>query len=255
MSLDLTTLILLLLPGFWSLWVYKHITSEDLDRRGDWTQVSMGLCFGIVTLLCFSGVLGALSWVVESFGKSALSLKGLFPGRTEGIQCLFRWSFSLYYLGLGVMALVVGCFSGYLQGKGWLPTQILHKAAAKCLDRDVQTNCESALRLLMNEQVPLKTLVRVSVIGGDSEVMGYYAGFSESEKQINLTQVDLFRNLDLKSRNYIDDLESCATVELDSGLMVEFLLESSEGNSKDFLDYLVDRHDKQMDSRDPLKTS
>gem|GEM_PF-5650854 len=54
MNIEFSLLLILLLPGFLSLWIYKQITVEDIDRRGEWTQVALGFCFGVLNLFIYS---------------------------------------------------------------------------------------------------------------------------------------------------------------------------------------------------------
>ena len=263
MSLDFSSLLLLLLPGFWSLWVYKHITSENLDKRGNWTTVSLGLCFGIFNFLVAVATVKVAGRFFYSFGitDNLLTLeKGFFTAMSfKGVENIFSIKFVFSYAFLGLMALWVGAFAGCLQGKGKLPTQYFHRKVAECLKKpNVQTSCESSLRSLMDEHIqkwpcwPEPPIVSISKIGGAPEdhVMGYYAGFSESEKQINLEDVNLFlpSNLDKEDREYLQNLESVATVDLSSGIVVEFLKEGSAEDVRVFCGGLVNNHDKRTKS-------
>ena len=47
MSITFSELILYLLPGFLGLWVFKRIVQEDIDKRGESTQIAIGLLLGI----------------------------------------------------------------------------------------------------------------------------------------------------------------------------------------------------------------
>lgn len=47
MSINFSELVILLLPGFLGLWVYKRIVQEDIDKRSESTQIAIGLLLGI----------------------------------------------------------------------------------------------------------------------------------------------------------------------------------------------------------------
>ena len=47
MSLTFAELIVCLLPGFLGLWVFKRIVQEDIDKRGEFTQVAIALLLAI----------------------------------------------------------------------------------------------------------------------------------------------------------------------------------------------------------------
>nr|WP_321502224.1 hypothetical protein [uncultured Dethiosulfovibrio sp.] len=71
MSLNIGDLLVQLLPGFLSLWVFSRITAENLDNRSDWILVMLGLCFGmfnlsVVSLLCLALKAGG---IIQSFSQ------------------------------------------------------------------------------------------------------------------------------------------------------------------------------------------
>mgnify|MGYP006916103004 CR=1 FL=1 len=50
MSLNFSELIIWLLPGFLGLFVFKRIVQEDIDKRGESTQIAIALLFGILSV-------------------------------------------------------------------------------------------------------------------------------------------------------------------------------------------------------------
>jgi hypothetical protein len=54
MALNLVTLLVLLLPGFWSAWVYWKISRDDKQETNEWSTVALGFSFGIVNLGIFT---------------------------------------------------------------------------------------------------------------------------------------------------------------------------------------------------------
>ena len=75
MSISFPALLIYLLPGFLGLWVFKNIVQEDIDKRGESTQIAIALLLGISAIACLCVVNFVLSWcpgLAEYFSPKAL---------------------------------------------------------------------------------------------------------------------------------------------------------------------------------------
>lgn len=223
MNLDLSLVLLLLLPGFLSLWIYKQGTIEDLDRRGEWTQAVLGLCFGVanifVYILFFEGV------IKTYFGISSI------PNISEndGLAALITSGVLSRYLLLILISLFVGTFTSLLEGRGGLPTHFLAVFVSRILVRPLRRRNESAIGALIVDMQPnYESIVRIYQLGNSEKALvGTYGGFSENEQQILLQDECLFRQSIYRNGEYWktfrenNPTRSC--ISLKTGIVVEFL--------------------------------
>ena len=116
---------------------------------------------------------------------------------------------------------------GIICEKGLSPTRFLPLLAGKILKHNIKKGCESALRALvdnMSEQGHGPFLVKVYMLGEnrDNPLIGWWGGYSESEKEIILYRLELCDAepelkmlLELQPRN--------CWINHESGLVIEFL--------------------------------
>ena len=115
---------------------------------------------------------------------------------------------------------------------GWSLTKIFHRHGSELLGRGTKEACESSLRWIVDEMTERKQgpfLVKVYMLGGDRDnpLFGLWSGYSETEKEISLRQLDiceadpyLNKLLALQPRN--------CWINHESGVVVEFLVWNEE---------------------------
>lgn len=180
MDMDFGLLLILLLPGFLGLWIYKQTTVEDIDRRGEWTQVAIGLCFGVTNLFVYFIFMKLILLKWPQWG-----LNELIP-KQNAIAGLLVINFWVCYRVLVAVALCVGVIAGILQGWGLLPTHFLPKLVGRILKKSVRTKHESGLRYLIEKKGHRpETPIKAYPIGNPQHVInGRYGGISESESEV-----------------------------------------------------------------------
>lgn len=223
MNIDFSLLLILLLPGFLGLWVYKQISVEDIDRRGEWTQVALGFCFGVLNLFVYS-LTSKLLIRIFPLLKNDLSIP--IKNQINGLMEIKFWGI---YAFLVIIALINGMVVGLMQGWKILPTHFLPKIAGKILKKEVQTKDETGLGKLIDELKPrYTTVVRIYPLGYPGKALvGMFGGFSESEGQVLIQDECLFRQkvLDDQGNNwetFQTDLPSRTCVDFNKGIVVEF---------------------------------
>lgn len=200
LSLNIGDLLVQLLPGFLSLWVFSRITAENLDNRSDWILVMLGLCFGmfnlsVVSLLCL-----------------ALKAGGDHP-------VLFSEAFWPWYACLVVISLVVGGIAGILRAKGWWPATVVASLASRAVGRTQEDpEYETCLRVIENHQLDENTVVRVRFMDGSGrEIVGKWGGSTDSDFLV--TDSHLFSADDFPfGKPY-----SCCV--RDNGVVIEYIIE------------------------------
>ena len=243
MSLStLPEMIVHLLPGFLGLWAFKRVVQEDIDKRGEGTQIALALLLGMSALALLSAVhalLGRWPDIARAVSPSALT-GGPWAADATG-------EFWASYGVLCLLALASGGAWGWLCEKGLAPTRWIPWLASACLGRGPQTPCESALRALVDEMTEAgkpPSLVRAYPLGGDRDkaLIGWWDGWSESEKEIKLTRLELcdvdgglIERLALQPRRCLIDRAS--------GVVVEFV-EWDEAQYDAFDAYLRRRYDE-----------
>ena len=209
-------MIYLITSGFLGYLVFKYTVQEDLDRRGASTQIAMMLLFGIsgaAWLCAINFLLRPFPDIASFISPDALMLKKLDA------------KFWTSYLVLFCMSMFSGTCWAFISEKGIAPTLLLSRGICYCLKHSGKIPCESAMRFLtdqMQEQNHSPSLVRVRELGKAQSLIGWWNGFSESEKEINLALLEscdattnLSEKFDLYPRKCIINYET--------GLIVEFL--------------------------------
>ena len=227
MSISFPALLIYLLPGFLGLWVFKRSVQEDIDRRGESTQIAIALLLGISAIF----LLFAVNFILKSCALFAeyISPKALLPEKIDEAQLILSGDikFWLSYISLCLLSIFSGGIWAFISEKNWTITRITANFVNKCLGRWIQTPCESALRALVDEMLENKhapSLVKVYILGEnrDKPLIGWWNGYSESEKEIKLTRLELCdatpelkKILELQPRH--------CWINHNSGIVVEFL--------------------------------
>lgn len=235
MSISFPALLIYLLPGFLGLWVFKNIVQEDLNKRGESTQIAVALLLGISAIACLCAVNFLLScWprVAEYVSPNALQIN------LEDSQITVAWSakFWVSYIMLCLFAMVSGAVWAWLREKDYGLTWIFADFVNKRLRRGLRVPCESAMRALVDEMRAgghEPSLVKVySLIGNrDTALMGWWNGYSESEKEIDLRLLELC-DADTALRNDFDLQPRRCLVNHASGIVIEFLDLDGSGASE-----------------------
>ncbi len=210
MPLNLTTLLVLLLPGFWSTWVYQKISRDDKKYNGEWMNAAMGFSFGIVNL----GIFTVGTWYV-----GLLLDRSLTPFLVvNDLLWLNEWRFWLSFAFIALIAHSTGYFAGLLQLKREIPTLLLSKKAYGTAGFNIGTGCESALRFIVDNNIPKDCIARVYKLGPEpNPIVGIYDGASNDE--ISLRDKALFR----EDEDYRME-DPCVTyVNIASGICVDFV--------------------------------
>ena len=242
MSMTFSELVVCLLPGFLGLWVFKRIVQEDMDKRGESTQIAVALLLAMFSFFVLSLLRRLLMWwgcpcaswfSIDALDSSAVGARGGWGG---GLKF---WS---AYGVLCVIALLSGGLWGFVSELGWSPTRFLPKGFSLLLKRGPKNACESSLRALVDglnipENGP--PLVRVYTLGESAgkPLIGWWAGYSETEKEIRLGGLefcDSVPNLDILLKMQ----KRCCWVNHNSGVVVEFV-ECDRESRDDWERYIV----------------
>ena len=215
MSLSFAELIIYLLPGFLGLWVFKNIIQENLDNRTESTQIAIALLFGITGLLA----LFALSFIFEMkyFSVKALRLSDeIILGDN-----LYFWT---SYLVLCIFTLSAGTICGYLNVKGLSLTRLLSKLVTRSQRLPEKVPSESSLRSLINDLRSESELLlaRVYPLGEsrDKAIIGWITNYSDTEKQINLTRIEMPSVISGINKELDSQPRQCC-INYDSGVVIE----------------------------------
>ena len=180
MSISFPALLIYLLPGCLGRWVFKNIVQEDVNKRGESTQIAIALLLGISAIACLCVINFTLSGfpvVAEYFSMNALRVSW-----SEG-DTLFNWDgkFWVSYMTFCAFALLSGGVWAWLREKDCGLTWKLSDCINKCLKRGLRVPCESAMRALVDEMRANghePSIVKIySLIGDrDTALMGWWNG-------------------------------------------------------------------------------
>ena len=244
MLFGLIETLILLFPGFLSLWVYKQITVEDLNKRGETTQIGLAAIFGTVSLM--------VAYYMPFTGMRAL--EELIVSKEAPFTFMFSEEFWFAYAGLLVIGLLLGFTAGIAQGKGWLPTVFLSRLAAKLLNRGPKDACESSLRAIVNDlNIPENNspLVRVSKLGEDQSksIIGVWGGYSETEKEIVLDYLEQCASDPCLNERLNVQRRRCL-INHNSGIVIEFVTSGKEFNNG-IMEYLCSTYVNKIKNTTP----
>jgi hypothetical protein len=117
-GIDFTQLVLLLLPGFWSLWIYAPFTGYGFKALEWQEKAMMALGFGVFNMALFA--------VID-----------LYLYKIDGIEAQF--------LTIGILSVISGFISGILAKNELAPNRIYHKMTALAGRGAASTPYEKAL--------------------------------------------------------------------------------------------------------------
>ena len=184
MTLTLPYLIILLLPGFFSLWVYQGFSYENHDRRERMRVMVFVVMFGILSLCSFAILSAALS-----LAGAELSL----PAVAEPSD-LARPSFAVPYGVLSALALFWGWAGGMLTRRRLTPVSLLQRLGAKQLCMNPTHASDSALHAALQEMTKdgREVIILISREGGPVLTGGVYAADNLDTGEIVLRYSLLF---------------------------------------------------------------
>ena len=222
MSLSFPSLIILLLPGFLSLWVYQGFTYEELHKKGDWHYGSLGLMFGVADLGLHSLLMQLIKRGLESCGLPFNPVFDLDAGIVMDVSFWFKYALLI------VVALAVGFCFGFLARKtGYSVIGWLRRLGAKKLNVPERTTAESALDYAISEKrhapgVAALLICILDKIDGPYKLIGFYGFNSFDPRELELSRTHLFSGLESEDAEFefIKTRPSDAVI-LDSGLIVE----------------------------------
>lgn len=254
MSLAFAELIICLLPGFLGLWVFKRIVQEDIDKRGELTQAAIALLLAMSAfflLYLLNRFLTYAPFLANWISPDALALPEKQKNEMRGVLSV-GLKFWVSYAVLCLFSLLSGALWALASEKGWSLTKKFSKRASKILNRAPQEACESTLRWIVDELSTREpdnkelddtteaeeekfsgpTLVRVYSLTGDKNncLLGWWNGYSETEKEISLTRLELCE-ADPNFDNFLKSQPRTCWINHNSGLVIEFF-EWSAAKSK-----------------------
>lgn len=241
MSFVFPAIIIYLLPGFFAFSLFKNSIQEDLEKRAESTQIAIMLLFG------FSGIalLFAVNYILSPFPLLAkyVSLEALLPVKVADELFIFPCDtkFWLSYAVLILLTIISGALWALLSERGLTPTRLLSRSVVKYLRHGGKIPCESAMRAItdeMQERGNNPSFVKVYNLGDKGNyVLGYWNGYSESEKEISLTLLECCDAATELHKDFYLQTRKCI-INYDSGIVIEFL-DISERQAKAFLDYAI----------------
>jgi len=233
MSINFAELLILLMPGFLGLWTFKRIVLENIDNRGESTQLALALMLGLSSLFC----LFLLDTVSSFFMGPVLPVQAILSpaaGREQADMFFASPQFWVVYGCLCFLATYNGYWLAMLRERGWTLTKLLGRWGAEDLKRGSKEDCESSLRAVVNS---LKMgdngppLVRVYKLGENQgpPLIGVWNGYSETEKEIDLIDLELCAS-DPKLNEKIEEQARICWINHESGVVVEFVSSGKEFN-------------------------
>ncbi len=126
-----------------------------------------------------------------------------------------------------------------------MPVDLLGKGAAKWLKRPYKSSCESAMRAMVNTLCDEGShpMTMIYTIGNrNNGIVGFWEGYSETEKEIQLSGIHLCGDLHDRERFFDDQPRKCC-VNYDSGTVVELVARENAFHDK-AKDLLIRRYNK-----------
>ena len=256
MSISFPALLIYLLPGFLGLWVFKRSVQEDIDRRGESTQIAIALLLGISAIF----LLFAVNFILKSCALFAeyISPKALLPEKIDEAQLILSGDikFWLSYISLCLLSIFSGGIWAFISEKGLTPTRIVSHHVCNILKHGEKTPCESAIRSLvdeMGEKGYEPSLVRIYKLGEnrDNFIIGWWNGYSESEKEIKLTLLECCDSATELPKEFDLQVRQCL-ISYESGIVIEFL-DINKENAAAFDKYIRKKYEQAL-HRDKNKT-
>ena len=239
----MAVLVILLLPGFWSLWIYQGYVTADIEGRPWQTKLFLGLGLGVVNLLLALSVFSLLGWMFPEaawLGRWAGMIGELPGGGANDFVSevslgsgLFTLEFRLFFVLEAVISVVVGAAVIILNRWGWLPTQWLPNLLLRGVGHE-RTQNENIFNHIEREYTNGRnSLVAIYSIADPSrKKIGIYAGALGKTKEICVSCSEVFREDD----PWLRRSESYSYFDLASGVVVDFFPER-EGNEGELARY------------------
>jgi hypothetical protein len=173
-GINFTQLIILLLPGFWSLWIYSPFTGYDFKALEWQEKIMMALGFGVFNLIALSGF--NLVCEIGTIEKQ--------------------------FLSVGILSIISGFLGGLLAQKEWLPTLIWHKIVAKHKNGPAATPYEKALDYYDAHRKDICegdcAIMKVYPVGEENKALiGEYQWGYGKTGEVLLTWTSLLKGIDL----------------------------------------------------------
>jgi hypothetical protein len=176
-NLNFTQLVLLLLPGFWSLWIYTPFAGYDLEAREWQVKAMMGLGFGVFNLM----LLGLLDMYVYKVGMAELRL-----------------------LLVAALSVVTGVVSGVLAKIELLPTLMWRGKGAAASPYEKGLDYVDAHRNDICECQGPYSLMKVYPVGEEEKaIIGEYISGYGKTGEVILARTPLYKNMNLTSYDNI----------------------------------------------------
>jgi hypothetical protein len=215
MALNLLTLLVLLLPGFWSAWVYWKISRDDKQETNEWSTVALGFSFGIVNLGIFTMGNLALQYLFQ--------IPRVLFDIGDDLSWLSEWQFWVSFFIIAVIAHIIGYLAGLLRLAGKIPALMLAKKASQRTGGNIGTGYKSSLKFIVEKEIPKYCITRIYKLGEESKpIVGLYKGTSGDE--IQLCGKPLFREFE----DYRME-DPCVTYfNINSNIAIDFVTTESE---------------------------
>jgi hypothetical protein len=233
MSMNFVELLILLIPGFLGLWTFKRIVQENIDNRGESTQLALALMLGLSSLFC----LFLVDTISRFFLGPVLPVEAILSpavGKTHADMFFISPQFWIVYGCLCFLAVYNGYWWGILRERGWTLTTLLGRWTAEDLKRPSKEDCESSLRAVVNklrmkENGP--SLVRIYKLGENQgpPLIGVWNSYSETEKEIELIDLELCEAFPRLNEKIGEQARIC-WLNHESGIVVEFVSSGKEFN-------------------------
>lgn len=247
MSISFPALLIYLLPGFLGLWVFKRSVQEDIDKRGESTQIAIALLLGISAIF----LLFIVNFILKSCALFAeyISPQALLPEKPDEVQLILTSDvkFWISYISLCVFAIFSGGLWAFISEKGWTLTRIMSHCVCVVLKHGEKLPCESAIRALTDEMLSAghePSLLKIYGLGENQNkpLIGWWDGYSESEKEIRLKFLECCDTIPELLEQFNIQTRRCL-LNYDSGIVIEFL-ELDQEQAKGFENYLIKKYSK-----------
>lgn len=230
MDKDFGVLTILLLPGFWSFWIYQSFATADLEGRSWGTKLFLGLGFGVVNVLIMYGLLNL--WVyffprIIWLGEVRLDL---FFAKLSTGNGLFTHEFLVFFTMLAIGSVFLGGFMIRMSICGWLPTQWLPNLFLKKGVGYNTTLNEQALEHIDREYLKGRSSLVVVYPLADptKKKIGLFGGGMGKKKEICIKNTNDYQQDD-KS---LQQSESYSIVDLGCGTVIDFFPIDDEKNEE-----------------------
>lgn len=246
MSIAFPAIIIYLLPGFFAFVVYKNSVQEDLEKRAESTQIAIMLLFGVSGIAMLFG----MNFILSPFPGLAecISPSALLPIKTADDFLILPCdtNFWLSYGMLSILTIVSSVFWALLSEKSITPTRLLSRGISKYVKHGGKIPCESAIRALtdeLQEKGHGPSFVKVYKLGNSDYILGWWNGYSESEKEVSLTLLECCDVAKEFRRDFNLQTRKCL-INYASGMVIEFL-DIDEEAADAFLNHVKAEYKKQ----------